>query len=262
VRGICNTGRYRASYYEWGSGPPLVFVHGLCDDARSFVLPIARLSKHFRCIAYDLPGGHDDGAQLSGYRHEDLVKDLFVLLDHLGLEQTFVFGSSFGSTITLAALHRQPQRFTRAVLQGGFARRPLARSEVMLAHWARYWPWPMSRLPFRLGMLRHCHYPAFEPRGPEVWEFFLERDGGNSMRAVARRALLLHQTDLRHLLKDINHPVMLVCGDCDPLVGKQCESDLLERLPRAIRVEIERCGHVPQFTHPEVLAEVVRRFCQ
>ena len=51
--GTLDTGRYRMPYFVWGEGPPVVFVHGLCDDAASLVLPLARLSRRFCCIAYD-----------------------------------------------------------------------------------------------------------------------------------------------------------------------------------------------------------------
>src|SRR5260370_30217359 len=129
IRGVCDTGRYRCPYYTWGEGPPLLFIHGLCDDARSFVLPIALLSRHFRCIAYDLPGSAGDGARLGRYQHADFVADLHALLDHLGIGSCSLFGSSFGSTIALGALHGRPERFAGAVLQGGFARRPLALAE-------------------------------------------------------------------------------------------------------------------------------------
>src|SRR5262245_43219860 len=134
TRGICDTGRYRCRYYAWGEGPPLVFVPGLSDDALSFVLPIALLSRHFRCVAYDLPAGGADGARLDRYRHRDLVADLFALMDHVGARRGYLFGSSFGSTVALAALHAAPERLPRGILQGGFAHRPLAWAEVALCH--------------------------------------------------------------------------------------------------------------------------------
>jgi len=260
LRGVCATGRYRCSYYVWGEGPALVFIPGLCDDSQSFLLPIALLSKNFRCIAYDLPTGQGDGARLAGYGLSEHAADLLALLDHVGARQSFVYGSSFGSTIALKAMHQSPQRFDRAILQGGFAHRPLAWAEVLLAQFARWWPWPMRQLPLRLAALRQGHFAPFADKPPEAWDHLLERSGAPPMTAVAHRALLLHELDLRPILPQIRQPVLLICGESDPLVGKACEEVLLRGLPNAVRVELRRCGHMPQFSHPEMLAEVAGRF--
>jgi pimeloyl-ACP methyl ester carboxylesterase len=254
------TGRYHCPYFMWGHGPPLVFVHGLCDDARSFVLPISILGKHFRCIAYDLPTGRHDGARLGRYRPDDYVDDLFRLLDHWGIDHTDLYGSSFGSSIVLKALHKSPERFGGVVIQGGFARRPLARAEILLARLARYWPGPMGRLPWRNQILRYSHYHAFARREPAAWENYLRRVNGPPMAAVARRALTVHATDLRALLPYIRQPVLLLCGSADPLVSRTCEDELLHGLPDVTRAEIQGCGHYPYFSHPEIMAELIQRF--
>lgn len=252
VRGTCDTGRYQCPYFTWGQGPPLVFIPGLSDQALSFVMLGALLSPRFRCIAYDLPLGR--------YSHADLVDDLFTLLDHLGIRQSYVLGSSFGSTIALAALGRQPERLPRAILQGGFACRPLAPAEILLASLARYWPWPMRHLPFRRQLLARAHQTPFSSRPPEVWEFLVERWGSSPMSAIAQRALLMHRLDLRPLLSEIRQPVLLVCGEADPLVHRKYEEELLAGLPNAGRVEIPGCGHNPQYSHPEALAEIIDQF--
>ncbi|MBI3412073.1 MAG: alpha/beta hydrolase [Planctomycetes bacterium] len=260
IRHSCNTGRYRCPYFVWGEGPQLIFIPGLCDDALSFVMPIARLSERFRCIAYGLPTGAGDGARLAGCRHGALVDDLITLANHLQLKQAYLFGSSFGSTIVLEALRRHPKRFPRAVLQGGFARRHLAPVEKLLAGFARYWPGTMARVPMRERLLKLSHEKPFAGREPEAWNFFLERFSTPPIAAVARRALIVKDVDLRPILKEITQPVLLICGDHDAVVGRRCEEELLRGLPRALRAEIENCGHMPQFTHPEVLAELVERF--
>ncbi len=259
-REVFDTGRYRCPYYMWGQGPSLVFIPGLCDDALSFMLPIARLSRHFRCVAYDLPTGQGDGARLTRYRHADFVSDLFALADHVGAKKGYLYGASFGSTIALAALAEAPACWARGVLQGGFARRPLAPAEVLLSSWARWWPWPMRRLPLHRQLLRSAHAEPFVGRPPEFWDYFIERFESPPMRAVAQRAQVLNRTDLRPILPRVHQPILLICGDRDPLVGKECEQVLLAGLPNAGRAEFARCGHVPQFSHPELLAEVVARF--
>jgi pimeloyl-ACP methyl ester carboxylesterase len=260
VRGVCDTGRYRCNYYSWGTGPPLVFIPGLSDSSRAFVLPISRLSSHFRCIAYDLPTGGGDGAVMARYTHDHLVGDLFALLDRLGVRQSYVYGSSFGSTIALAALRTQPERLRRGILQGGFAHRPLRLREFWLARVARRWPGSMRLLPFRRTVLRHLHQAPFASREPAVWDYFMDYSGHFPIHGVAYQALLIHHTDLRPLLGEVAQPVLLVIGTNDAIVPRECSDLLLQNLPSAGRVEIEGSGHLPYFTHPELLAEVVRRF--
>jgi pimeloyl-ACP methyl ester carboxylesterase len=260
VRGVCDTGRYRCSYYSWGQGPPLLIIPGLSDQARSFVLVAALLSDQFRCVAYDLPTGRGDGACLRRYTHADLVEDAFAVLDHIQARQSYILGSSFGSTVALAALRERPERLPRGVLVGGFARRPLAPAEVLLSRMARFWPGAMRRLPLRRALLRRSHGEPFVHADADVWDYYLACWGAAPIAAVARRALLLHGTDLRPDLPQIRQPVLLVCGDRDPLVGPACEAELLAGLPRAVRVELLECGHNPQFTHAGALAEVVRQF--
>jgi pimeloyl-ACP methyl ester carboxylesterase len=235
-------------------------VPGLADDARSFLLVAAHLAEHFRCIAYDLPAGGSDGACLRRYSHADLVADLVALLDQLGIRQSYVFGSSFGSTIALAALRLCPERLPRAVLQGGFACRPLAFAEVSLARLARYWPGRMGLLPFRTAILRYNHHAPFARQPPEVWEYFLTRSNLPPMAAVAHRALLLHHSDLRPILAEIRQPLLLVSGSADPLVKPHCTEALLQGLPNAGHIDLPGCGHNPLFTHPDVLADIVHRF--
>jgi 3-oxoadipate enol-lactonase len=259
-RGVCDTGRYRCPYFTWGQGPPLVFIHGLSDAGASFILVIARLVEYFRCIAYEMPRGGGDGARLNRYTHADMVDDLFALLDHLGARQGYLLGSSFGSTVTLAAMLARPERIPRGILAGGFAYRRLAPAERLLADLSRYWSGTMAELPFRTAVLRRSHQGAFAAREPEAWDFYLSQTGGNPIAAVARRALLMHRLDLRPLLSRVQQPVLMVCGDCDPLVGKSCEKALVTGLPHVRRVELVGCGHFPHFTHPEVLAELIREF--
>jgi 3-oxoadipate enol-lactonase len=258
--GVVDTGRYRCRYVVWGRGPTLVVIPGMASDALSFVMLMARLQAQFRCVGFDLPDGIDDGAHLMTYRHADLTNDLFALLDHLHIRDCSVLGFSFGSTIALAALHQQPGRFSRAILQGGFARRPLAAAEVLMASCGRFCPGRLGQLPLVRFILERNHHDPFLAREPAVWEFFLERHLRLPLKAFAARALMVHRTDLRPLLPTINQPVLLVCGDRDPLVGKACEAELKQGLPLAARAEIEQCGHQPHLTHPEVLAEVVRQF--
>jgi pimeloyl-ACP methyl ester carboxylesterase len=259
-RGLCDTGRYGMPYYVWGSGPPLVFIHGVGDSSRSFLLPIARLSAWFRCIAYDLPSGHGDGARLGRYRHEHLVEDLQALLDHLALPRAYVLGASFGSTIALRALAQLTERLPRAVLQGGLAHRPLRRGERWVAWLARLLPGPARRIPRREKILELVHRETFAGQPEEVWRAFVDWTGQNRLSALGHQARWLHGVDLHAELARIHQPVLLVWGDRDRVVPFGHAEMLRVGLPSAGLAVLEGAGHVPSYTHPDALAEVVRRF--
>jgi pimeloyl-ACP methyl ester carboxylesterase len=259
-QGVCPTPRYRMPYFSWGSGPPLVLVHGVGDTRWSFLFVVARLARHFRCIAYDLPGGPGDGARLGRYRHEHLALDLRALLDHLALDRSYVLASSFGSTVALRALAALPDRLPRAVLQGGLAYRPLRRAERWLSALARSLPFSAAHIPKRLKILHMVHGAPFARQPPDVWQAFVTWTGRARLRAMGWQTGALHQLDLRDLLPAVRQPVLLVHGDRDSVVPLPHAQMLQRGLPCAGLAVLEGCGHLPAYTHPEVFAEVVREF--
>jgi pimeloyl-ACP methyl ester carboxylesterase len=258
---VFHTGRYRMRYVTWGTGPPLVILHGLADVARSFAPVMARLTDRFTCIAYELPNCLDDGAALGRYNHPDLVADLLALLDHLRIDRTAVLGSSFGTTVVLVALAGAPARFTKAVLQGGFARRPLGFWERRLALAARYWPGRFRDVPFLELVLRRMERTALDV-SEEVRRFYHDNHGLTPIRAAAIRALLLHRLDLRPKLPHIRPPVLMIGGDRDRIVPRRYEAEVENGLPDVRRVEFRECGHYPQYTHPGPTADAIRGFLE
>jgi 3-oxoadipate enol-lactonase len=258
-RGVVDTGRYRMPYFVWGNGPPIVFMHGLADSSHGFIPVIAELRREFTCVAYDLPAGGFDGARIGAYRHEHFVADLISLLDHLDMPRATPFGSSFASTIVLAALHRHPERLPRGILQGGFAHRPLELWERILCGFARYWSGPLGSLPMRERLDSPSDMRVFVNL-PEAYRFHRLNSDVLPMAAVARRALMILDVDLRPILPAIRQPVLMICGDSDQIVTAECEEPLLAGLPKAARVELPACGHYPQYTHAPLVAEVIRQF--
>ena len=129
--------RYRLTYRIAGDGPPLFVLPGIASTYRIYAIFLNQLGSRFRTIIYDYPGEHDDdGARLSRISHDDLVDDLFGLIDHLNVGRAFLVGLSFGSTVALKALRREPRRFPRGALQGAFAFRHFSAAErLALATW-------------------------------------------------------------------------------------------------------------------------------
>jgi len=255
--------RYRMRYFTWGSGPPIIFIHGMADRARAFAMVMHQLVESHTCIAYELPDGTTDGSSLGHYLHSDYTDDLLELLDHLDLPQTAVLGSSFGSTIVLSALARKPERFTHGILQGGFAHRPLNFAQRLLCRTAKHWSgwfadWPIF---FRMA-LQKIEHSTFVQMPPKVSQFLLNNGQLTPLVAAATRSLTFDRLDLRPLLPSIQTPMLLIGGDRDPLVARRYELEMEQMLPRVRRIELTECGHYPHYSHPVPMAEAMKSFLE
>jgi (E)-2-((N-methylformamido)methylene)succinate hydrolase len=260
VSGFFRTGRYLCRYSVWGKGVPLIFVHGLADSAASFLPLVWLLADGFRCVIYDLPSGRNDEANLTRYRHADLVADLLAMLDHLNLRECYAYGNSFGSTIALVAALARPKRIARMILQGAFARRKLAFAERLLARLTRHLTGPLAGLPLREAVFRQQAGRQFSHRPDEYWNYLLKNTGMTPLAAMAQRVLMVGQLDLRPALAQITQPTLLLRGELDTIVDRSCHEELLAGLHTASCVEIAECGHYAHLTHFEVIAELVRDF--
>ena len=145
-------------------------------------------------------------------------------------------------------------------MQGGLAWRPLKPLEMLLVRLLRPLRASLERLPLREKILRKRNYEPFASRSASVWKFFIACTNRPSIKSFAQQLLLLHGVDLRPLLPTIHQPILMICGDNDPIVGRAEEETLYHGLPNVGRVVLEGCGHLPMYTHPEVLAEVTRQF--
>ena len=87
-------------YYEMaGEGEPIVMIHGLGWDTRSWDNQFAEFAKQYKVIRYDMRGfGKSDMPTDQPYAHAD---DLKALLDYLKIDAAHVLGHSFGGEIAI-----------------------------------------------------------------------------------------------------------------------------------------------------------------
>lgn len=257
-RGHWEGPRYRMSYRTLGQGPPLILVPGIASTYRIYALLLNRLSERFTTITYEYPGDQPgDGAKLARIDHPDLVDDLLGLVDHLKIEQAFLAGISFGSTIVLRAAHRRPRRFPRVAIVGGFSRRPIAVLERLALSLASRVPGTARRLPLRRAVLTYNSQLEFPSIIADRFPFYLEQNGLTPIKALAHRIRMLVGLDLGQILPAIASEVLLIQGNEDRIVPRR-DFDLLESaLRHAESVILPTVGHQVQLTHAELLARLL-----
>jgi pimeloyl-ACP methyl ester carboxylesterase len=253
--------RYRMTVRTLGDGPPLFWLPGIAASYRVYALVLNRLAERFRTVQYSYPGDeHGDGARLRWIRHEDLVDDLFGLIDQLGIGRAFLAGISFGSTIALRALHRESLRFPKTVLQGAFAHRHFTAAERLALALGRTIPGQASRLPLRERVLAYNSKMDFPRVIEDRWPFYVEENGKTPIRALAHRTSLVARLDLRPVLPAISGEVLLIQGREDRIVPDRYFQELRKSLPRCEDVVMPTVGHIPHLTHAEALAHVIREW--
>jgi pimeloyl-ACP methyl ester carboxylesterase len=105
---------HRISYDEYGEGDrPLVLIHGLLMNRRMFDRlgpEMAALGN--RVIAVDLlgHGRSDRPPEMSNYSMTFFARQVETLLDHLGLDQAVIGGTSLGANTTLELAYLSPER--------------------------------------------------------------------------------------------------------------------------------------------------------
>lgn len=256
-----NGPRFRMTYRTLGDGPPLILLPGIASTYRGYAPTLNELAPDFRTIVVDYPGEHhDDGANLREITHEDLIDSLLGLLDRLNIGQAHLFGLSFGSTVTLRALERAPERFAKSVVQGAFAYRRFSAADRLALRLGRCLPGTADRLPFRDLVLRIEGKAHFAGQPADRWPYYVEQNGLTPISSMAHRIDLLTRLDLRPALSSIATEILLLQGDRDKIVPAENYQMLCRMLPNARGVLMPGVGHQPHFTHPEWLAREIRDF--
>jgi pimeloyl-ACP methyl ester carboxylesterase len=84
-------------YNDWGSGQPVVLIHGWPLDSDMWEYQSRFLAENgLRVIAYDRRGFGRSSQPWSGYDYDTLAADLKALLDHLDVQGATLVGFSMG----------------------------------------------------------------------------------------------------------------------------------------------------------------------
>lgn len=108
----------RLRYHDVGSGPPIVFVHGLLVNANLWRKLVERLAPDFRCVVLDMPLGSHTLPLRAGTAHgapamAALIADAIEALD---LEGVTLVGNDSGGALSQIVVTTRPERIGKLVL--------------------------------------------------------------------------------------------------------------------------------------------------
>lgn len=104
-------------YQQWGSGHPLILLHGNGEDLTIFNEAAQVLSERFCVYAPDLPGhGRSYRPQVLHYRH--IAQAIRSFIRSLGLDKPYLYGFSDGGIIGLMLAIDSPHLLSKLVISG------------------------------------------------------------------------------------------------------------------------------------------------
>jgi pimeloyl-ACP methyl ester carboxylesterase len=116
---VVQTGDIMTYYEEYGSGPPLLLLHGSLGNTTDWVNVAPELAKSYRVILVDSRGrgrSSDDSTPLT---YHQMMSDTLLLMDALGITKTHLLGWSDGAIIGLDMAIHHPERLASLVSYGG-----------------------------------------------------------------------------------------------------------------------------------------------
>jgi pimeloyl-ACP methyl ester carboxylesterase/DNA-binding winged helix-turn-helix (wHTH) protein len=139
---FCTTAdRVRIAYARVGSGPVLVKpAHWLTHLDYDWESPVwhdwlSVLAQHYTLIRYDQRGNGLSDREVEDVSLDAMVGDLEAVLNANGLERAPLLGHSQGCAVAAAFAARYPERVSRMVFLGGFARGWARRGDAgLVAH--------------------------------------------------------------------------------------------------------------------------------
>ncbi|NKQ58636.1 alpha/beta hydrolase [Amycolatopsis sp. K13G38] len=252
--------RDTTTYYEQtGSGPELLFIHGMCGDASVWAGQVERLRDRFTCITYDRRGHTRSGRGSEPESVPTHAADAAALIATLGLRRPVVVGSSGGARIAVELARTRPGLLAGAVFSEPpiFSLEPEAGQAFMAEVAAAVRPAAQAGGPA-------AAVDAFFPLVcPGLWstvdETGKDRYRRNGAMMLAEFAGPFYQLSTEDAAA-ITLPCLVLSGTDSHPALRAIATTLARVLPDARFVELEGSGHVTYAERPEEFARAVTTF--
>ena len=252
MRVIRHTGGPVSIAYDMaGSGPLVVFLHGIGGNRTNWYGQLEHFSNRFCVVTGDARGYGASNDSPQTLKFSDFADDLLRLLDHCKAERAHLVGLSMGGMIIQDFYGRYPERVATLALvdtSSGFGGVP---EEVRRDFLAR-----------RLDPLEKGLTPV--DIAPGVVEVLVAKSASAAIREQLRGSLsalrvepykqALHAivtTDFRPVLPKITVPTLVVVGEEDIVTPPSASEFLVKNIAGAALVKIPGAGHLTNIEKPE-----------
>jgi len=251
------------AYERFGSGDPLVLIHGIGHRRQGWYPVVDRLAEEFDVIIPDLPGHGATTTPLDrSVSPRDALRDAFVeLFDGLGIERPHVAGNSLGGLIALELGADDLARSVTALSPAGFWGGPrdfryvstLFGSVMTAARASSPMAGTLTKSPTGRMAMMGWLYQHPENLSPEM----ALGDLRNMLQARRTVSYLLKHAYTFTPGEPSDVPVTVAWSDHDKVLLPYQARRARQLLPNAHHLWLDHCGHVPMPDDPVLVAETI-----
>jgi 3-oxoadipate enol-lactonase len=254
----------RIAYEVSGSGPPLIFAHGLGGCYLSWWQQVAHFAPRHTCVSFSHRGFFPSTAPEGGPDPRAYANDLAALVDHLGLGDITLVCQSMGGWTGVEYALMRPGRVRKLVLAattGSLDPRQMREPERgRLAGWAR------DAAEARTDMLARNILPACGPAmaeaQPALHHLYAQMDKlttGFDKEAVRARMGEMRRRPPADLVA-ARCPVLFIAGGRDQVIAPFAAEAMASEIPGSRVATIPAAGHSAYFEYAATFNALVEAF--
>ncbi len=249
------------SYYDSGSGFPVVFLHSFGHDKLMWIGQLTHFENGgYRVIAPDFRGHGESGFDRNNHTIETMAGDILTLLKQLQIKQAVIIGISMGGYVALRLWATHPEVIRALVLSNTKAEADT--EEVKTRR--------MAQIEFikEKGLEEFVNNYAQRRLAKKTietkpWVLDLIKLMNLAMSGeslILTLTAMMQKADESRILTAINVPTLVTVGSEDSFIPISSATVMRDKIRGAKMVSMEHTGHVSSLEDPITYNDVLGSF--